>query len=154
MVIADQMRELSEAIAQSNDRISQLAATLSPLLSEVKSSVHALQGRTEDFTALHEVHREDIQGMSRKLQDATKETIAEGDKKLAEIIGRSGDSLVALQTQDIISQRLRKVLTHVRKAEGTDSDADDPLIFRDIGYLSDELPPSEDSMDAGEMELF
>ncbi|QDV09956.1 Methyl-accepting chemotaxis protein McpC [Planctomycetes bacterium Poly30] len=150
IVIADQMRELSEAIAQSNDRISLLTAALTPLLKEVKSSVHSLQGRTSEFTVQNGEHREAIQTMSRKLQNATADTIAAGDEKLAEIIARSGDSLVALQTQDIVSQRLRKILTLVASL-ADNADAKHP---QDIGFLSEELPPSEDSLNAGEMELF
>ena len=154
MVIADQMRELSEAIAESNDRISQLVSTLTPLLRDVKSSVRSLQGRTSEFTVQYEQHRDGIQSMSRQLQDATAETIATGDKTLAEIIGRSGDSLVALQTQDIISQRLRKLLTLTSRHSEDEGLASDLAKIDAPGYLSDDLPPSEESMNAGEMELF
>ncbi|MEM8710161.1 MAG: methyl-accepting chemotaxis protein [Planctomycetota bacterium] len=149
MVIADQMRELSEAIAASNERISELSADLTPLLGEVKTSVHALQGRKEEFTAQNDEHRMSIQSKSRELQDATAETIATGDDKLAEIISRSGESLVALQTQDLIAQRLRRILA----AANPECTSEDPDLGT-IGYLSDDLQPDGDSMGAGEMELF
>lgn len=154
MVIADQMRELSEAIAESNDQISQLTAALGPLLGDLKSSVQSLQGRTETFSGEYEGHREQIAALSQGLQNATAETLASGDEKLEQIISRSGDSLVALQTQDIVSQRLKRILTLMGSAaamDGAGSSEPHPL---DVGFLSDDLPPSDENLNAGEMELF
>lgn len=149
MVIADQMRALSEAIAESNDHISELTGTLSPLLGEVKSSAHALEGRTDEFTALFARHREGIQSMSRDLQSTTSGAMAEGDRRLSDILARSADSLVALQIQDVISQRLRKVRSQLQSMdEGEDNQSGENA------FLSDDLDPNKETMDAGAMELF
>ena len=151
MVIANQMRELSDAIAASNDRISELTSDLSPLLDEIKTSVHGLHGTTTNFTQQHQAHRENISGVSLKLQKTTAETLASGDKNLAEIIGRSAKSLEALQSQDVISQQLRKILSAIH-AEGDPSSL--PEQFQHVGFVSDELVASDEGLLAGEMEMF
>ncbi len=151
MVIADRMRELSDAIAASNDRITELTSDLTPLLDEIKTSVHGLHGKTTGFTEQHKVHREEIGNVSQKLQRVTAETLTSGDENLAEIIGRSGKSLVALQTQDIISQKLRKILAAVHADETT---REIPEQFQHVGFVSEQLDPSKESLDSGEMEMF
>ncbi len=153
MVIADQMRELSDAIAASNDRISELTTELSPLLNEVKDSVHGLHGTTRDFTVQHKRHREDIGDVSHRLQEVTAQTLMSGDENLAEILGRSAKSLEALQSQDIISQKLRKLLAMVY-AGAPERTGPVPERFQHVGFVSDELKPSNECMGPGEMEMF
>jgi methyl-accepting chemotaxis protein len=151
MVIADQMRELSDAVAESNDRISELVQELSPLLDAMRTNVHGLRGATADFTVQHQGHREEIGTVSHRLQEVTSSALGSGDENLAEIIGRSSKSLEALQTQDIIAQKLRKLLDSVHM-----KDVEPPLEerFEHAGFVSEELPGTEDVMGAGEMEMF
>ena len=151
MIIADQMRELSDAIADSNDRISELTSDLSPLLDEIKASAQGLQVKTTDFTEQHQSHRESIGTVSRKLQDVTATALTSGDENLAEIIGRSSKSLEALQTQDIISQKLRKVLATIHAGEDP---ATVPGKFQHVGFVSEDLAPGENRLQSGEMEMF
>lgn len=151
MVIADQMRELSDAIAASNDRISELTSDLSPLLGEIKTSVHSLHGTTTDFARAHQTHREDISDVSQRLQKITAETLISGDENLAEIIGRSGKSLEALQSQDVISQQLRKILATIHAVGNAGSIPDQ---FQHVGFISDDLVPNDEGLASGEMEMF
>lgn len=170
MVIADQMRELSEGIARSNEQISKLAVDLIPLLDDVKSNIASLKGRTDAFSEDFEEHRGKIHQVTTSLQETAEASLTLGDDKLASIIERSNSALVDMQLQDIVSQRLRRIL---RLAEG--NDAEDARALADgvdgsgptavelmkagavtDGYVSEQLEENDEEHDleAGDMELF
>ncbi len=169
MVIAQEMRELSESISASNQEITRLSTELMPLLDQVKSNIGALRQQTGDFNKRFEVERENIGEATRALEGAVRETLSAGDLRLANIVGLSNKSLVDLQLQDIISQRLRRVL-RLNSGESVD-DASRPLLegarrdgptARDqissgeatSGFLSEELSSTQSKLDAGSMMMF
>lgn len=135
MVIADQMSELSEGIAASNEQITSLSEDLLPLLDEVRGTVDSLADRTSSFNDRFADQRERIHRATVELQQVAETSFVSGDEQLAAIIARSNDSLVALQGQDIVSQRLRGLLDLV-DGSSTAKEADG------------------ERMAAGEMELF
>lgn len=160
MVIANQMRALSEAIADSNDRISLLADALSPLLTSLKSNVASLQGRTDTFAEEYADHRVRIGSVTRRLQDTASESLTTADAKLAKILEQSNDSLVSLQSQDIIAQRLRRILMLAAPPDGDVEGSITAGVHSGLftsAYISEDLAgsePAEGSLESGEMELF
>jgi len=169
MVIAQEMRELSENISASNQEITRLATELVPLLDQVKHNIGALRQQTDDFTKRFETERENIGAATRSLEGTVRDTLSAGDLRLANILALSNKSLVDLQSQDIVSQRLRRVLRLSR--DGTVADASRPLLEQarrdgpttreqiDTGsatdsFLSESLSHSEGSLDSGSMMMF
>jgi|GEM_PF-5037414 len=168
MVIADQMRELSEGIARSNEQISKLAVDLIPLLDDVKRNIAGLKERTDSFSDDFEGHRGKIQEVTTNLQEAAETSLTLGDDKLASIIECSNDALVDMQLQDIVSQRLRRILRladgeEVERAKkltkGVDGSGPTATELMQTGavtsgFVSEELEESSEDLEAGEMELF
>ena len=56
---------------------------------------------------------------------------------------------MALQIQDVISQRLRKVQSQLQSMDEGEATSSGENV-----YLSDDLDPNKETMDAGAMELF
>ncbi|MEL6904852.1 MAG: methyl-accepting chemotaxis protein [Planctomycetota bacterium] len=110
MVIAGEMRELSDRIAASNEQVSQLARDLMPLLKDVKRTIADLRGGTEEFAQCYDVERKSIEGITEQLRDTAHRSLAVGDEKIAAIVERSSKALVDLQVQDLVSQRLKRIL--------------------------------------------
>jgi methyl-accepting chemotaxis protein len=169
MVIAQEMRELSENISASNQEITRLATELVPLLDQVKHNIGALRQQTGDFTKRFEAERENIGAATRSLEGTVRETLSAGDQRLANILALSNQSLVDLQSQDIISQRLRRVLR--LNGEGSAEDASKPLLDQarkggpstreqiESGdatdrFLSESLGGRAPNLDAGSMTMF
>lgn len=168
MVIGDQMRELSEGIARSNQLISKLAADLVPLLDDVKSNIAGLRGRTDTFRGESREQRGRIQEVTGELQRTAASSLTLGDDKLESIIQRSNAALVNMQMQDIVAQRLRRILKLTSDSDDVDADVDALLAVSagstaSLAYLLRGGDGSADrngradaggGLGAGEMELF
>lgn len=169
MVIAQEMRELSENISVSNQEITRLATELVPLLDHVKHNIVALREQTDDFTKRFETEREKIGDATRSLEGTVRETLSVGDERLANILALSNKSLVDLQSQDIISQRLRRVLR--LHTQGVVDDVSRPMLENarrdgpsvreqiDSGaatnsFLSESLSGRAADLDAGSVTMF
>lgn len=146
MVIAGEMRELSESIAESNEQVSQLAEALLPLLKDVKERIAGLEAEMGRFADSFGEQRQQISGVTEALHSTTHRTLELGDERIAKIVERSNEALVCLQTQDLISQRLRRAM----RLSGQEVDGGT--------LMSDEIPPAtdggEDALGSGEVMLF
>jgi uncharacterized protein YukE len=110
MVIAREMRELSDNIADSNQEITRLATELTPLLADVQKNISVLRAHTGDFETRFDSEREKIGAATAQLERTVHETLGAGDLRLESVVKLTNDSLVDLQCQDIVSQRLRRVI--------------------------------------------
>lgn len=147
MVIAGEMRSLSEGIAKSNEQITRLAEELLPLLQDVKENIGTLRSSTSDFSGRFDDQRKRIERATDHLRNATHASLSAGDDKLASIIDRSNDALVNLQVQDLVSQRLKRIL----RIMGVPEEGGEFL-----SEILDVAPAAEvdGSLTQGEMELF
>ena len=109
-VIADEMRQLSGSIARSNQQIKDVTNQLAVLLERVKTNISAIGGSTDQFAGQFDQQRGKIERVTAGLREATKSTMTAGDERLAVILERSAKSLQDLQSQDIVAQRLRRIL--------------------------------------------
>lgn len=169
MVIAQEMRELSENIAGSNQEITRLAVALTPLLDNVKRNIGSLNERTDEFGQRFDTERERIRQATTNVETAVRDTLRAGDERLASIVEVSNRSLISLQSQDIVSQRLRRVIS-LNAGAATGGQArgpigaqpcDGPSVAEQIargeatdGFLSDSLSPESATLDSGEMMMF
>jgi methyl-accepting chemotaxis protein len=143
VVIAEEMRRLSENIAESNARIADLSRDLAPILESARANIEDLRSKADDFSASSDQHQTEISCVVDALANSTQRTLEAGDRRLADIIRISNAALVDLQFEDPVAQRLRKLA-----AGFGDGTHDAP------GFVSEQLEASEGGLAAGEIELF
>lgn len=171
-IIAAQMRSLSESIAESNQLISNLTTAIMPMLDGMKRDITKLEQSTGEFGSCFQGSRSRIEDVTENLHRVTSASLRLGDEKLGVIVSRSNSSLVSLQTQDIISQRLRRIISMLDADEAAVGDspklasaAGEPRVRASelvangemtAGYLSEHLDADGDEggLSAGEMEFF
>ncbi|MFK7742197.1 MAG: hypothetical protein AB8H80_17920 [Planctomycetota bacterium] len=107
IVIGDNMRGLSEQIAETNVRISESIAELRPTLLDVDKSTESAAQRTTEFRAEFEREATEVGAVADHLRTMACSILGAADTKVAAIVDCSGNAIQGLQTQDIISQRLR-----------------------------------------------
>lgn len=160
IVIADQMRSLSEEIAKSNEEISGHMAALLPTLEEVGASSAQVDERAAVFSSEFEQQAGQVSSIAAQLRETAEAALGGGDDKLDAILGSSRSALESLQTQDLVSQRLRRVLQILDRTASSVAPRDD---FPDAPvtpekpdvYLSESIGGDEKrELDAGEMMMF
>lgn len=149
IVIADQMRSLSERIGKSNEAISKSIAELLPVLEDVESKTASVDADATGFRKEFSGQAERVLSVSTQLRETVEAVLGGADQRLDGILGSSHRAITSLQTQDLVSQRLRRVLqvldrsgTHPDEASG---DADKP----ERGTETD-----DGQLDAGQMMMF
>ena len=157
-VIADEMRHLSGSIARSNQQIKDLTSQLVQLLQEVKGNIGALAGSTDRFAGQFDQQRGKIERVTTGLRDVTQAVMTAGDERLAVILERSSRSLQDLQSQDIVAQRLRRIL---RLMDGEDAGAVPQFAggdcAGDVTVWGDDSAGDDDpggGMQSGDVQLF
>lgn len=170
IVIADQMRSLSEQIGKSNKEISSSISALLPTLEEVGASSSRVDERAAEFSTEFEGQAEEVGSIAERLRETAHAALDGGDDKLDTILGSSRKAIENLQTQDLVSQRLRRVLqlldrsgVHLTDEPGQPpGDAAEPTPANpregdskpDV-YLSEKMGGEEErELDAGEMMMF
>jgi methyl-accepting chemotaxis protein len=128
VVIADQMRTLSERVGRTNKEISASMNTLLPILEQVDQGSQRLEQRARDFSQEFDRQREDVAAVAGRVQTTARGTLDAADGKLAVIVEHSHRALVQLQTQDIVSQRLQRAAQLVgHRLPATSNSANEPL---------------------------
>jgi len=160
IVIADQMRSLSEEIAKSNEEISEHMAALLPTLEEVGASSAQVDERAAVFSSEFEEQAGQVGAIATQLRETAEAALGGGDDKMDSILGSSRSALESLQTQDLVSQRLRRVL-QILDRTATSADVRDDFADARVMpekpdvYLSDSMGGEEKrELDAGEMMMF
>lgn len=155
IVIADQMRSLSEQIGKSNEMISASISSLLPTLEEVDASSASVDERAASFSKEFEVQAREVGAIADRLRDTAHAALDGGDDKLDKILGNSRSAITSLQTQDLVSQRLRRVLQLLdRSGAEVEHPLATPTAEQDV-YLSDAIGGDDKrELDAGEMMMF
>jgi len=107
--IANEMQQLSKAIAGANKTVFDLATTMSRAVPEL---VHQNQALAEVVNGYAVEAAERITEVDRRvaeLRSAVATTLAESDHALAEIVGESHNALSRLQFQDVCAQGLLQI---------------------------------------------
>jgi methyl-accepting chemotaxis protein len=163
MVIAKEMRELSENIAVSNQRISALTRDLMPLVALIRETLKALGLQARDFRSSIEGQRVRIDQVTQHLETLIRSIESVGDQRLATIVERSNASLVDLQMQDILSQRLRRIQSQVVAQLQANNPGVAPGLMQPnalnqskVGSVDQfaALVPTAEDLGSGEMTLF
>ncbi|MCK5943310.1 MAG: methyl-accepting chemotaxis protein [Planctomycetes bacterium] len=174
IVIADQMRSLSEQIGKSNKEIGASIETLLPTLEDVGASSSRVEERANAFSGEFEVQATEVGQIADRLRQIAQTALDGGDRKMDTILGCSRSAITSLQTQDLVSQRLRRMLQLLDRSGAAPSDeaptrhgagetppgtnpqpdAARPHAEPDV-YLSDSLANADErALDEGEMMMF
>jgi len=151
IVIADHMRTLSEQINRSNGEITSAIEALLPILDDVNQGTKRIEDRAATFAGEFADQARDVEGIAADLQNTAELALRDGDEKIDAILGSSRTAIESLQTQDLVSQRLRRVLQLVDPARGDEAagDATPDTYLSDVMHLD-----GERELEAGEFELF
>ena len=150
IVIADQMRSLSERIGKSNEAISKSIAELLPVLEDVESKTASVDADATGFRKEFSGQAERVLSVSTQLRETVEAVLGGADQRLDGILGSSHRAITSLQTQDLVSQRLRRVL-QVLDRSGTHPDEGGG----DAGKPAKPGTETDDGqLDAGQMMMF
>jgi methyl-accepting chemotaxis protein len=108
-VIANEMKELSRSVAETNASIQTLAGALVELLPSITRSASALHGRAQTFSDQLEASLRDIGARSRHRRQEAAAAVRESDRALALILSKSQGALSHLQFQDVVAQALLRL---------------------------------------------
>jgi methyl-accepting chemotaxis protein len=118
-VIADQMKELSRGVAETNASIQELARVMATLLPGIVRGANSMHARSRDFSDKLQLAMRSIGERSnvRRLEVAA--AVEQSDQALSQIVSSSQSALSHLQFQDAVAQglmRLDSALVDTQKA--------------------------------------
>ncbi len=147
-VIADHMKQLSETVADANEKIAELSSQLLKVLPQMAAQAKDMRTTCDDFSM--EVTGQ-IDNMARgtdELRDVIDAVRTLGRTRLDQIVQTSHEALSHLAFQDTVAQNLRRM---VAMPMGEQEDAPQSDTFATSG---DDDGDGEDAADAGELLLF
>jgi methyl-accepting chemotaxis protein len=115
-VIAEEMARLSKSVAETNQRVQQLASTLSDLLPLMAAQTRELRDRSERFADQANAQISTLDHHIAAMRDNIAATASGSDDAMAQVLRDSNTALSHLQFQDVAAARLRGVTTWVRDA--------------------------------------
>lgn len=124
-VIADQMKRLSEAIAEANTTVNQLSKTLGASLPQLHEQSADLGTA---LTALGEDLRTGIGGVESQVQSLRSDVataLADSDHAIGRMVASTHSALSHLQFQDVCAQQLLSVDTWLHEVHSTVASPDD-----------------------------
>jgi ABC-type transporter Mla subunit MlaD len=143
--IANEMQQLSKAIASANRTVYELASTMAKAVPEL---VHQNQSLARVVDGYAVDARERIDQVDRRvaeLRSAVATTLAESDHALAEIVSESHAALSELQFQDVCAQGLLQIDTWMA---GLSHD-----LAAEMGVHSDIPPPAHVTVSDDDVEV-
>lgn len=148
-VIADHMKQLSETVADANEKIDVLSEHLLRILPQLAEQARGMRSRCEDFSEEIDTQIQSVAASTDELRDAIAQVRRTGNERLDRIVDASHTALAHLAFQDPMSQQLGRVAGQI-------DDLERRLFHGDDAGLAPEPPPAddEDAAGAGEMLLF
>ena len=153
-VIADEMRELSQSVENTNTMVSQLTAQLQNSLPEIQVQVRTMSESISNLVSEMDARNAHLQGVFKSSIDA-------GNTALDKVLSSAHSGLSHLQFQDLMIQDLEGIERLLRNSRQEVAQAIDPESTKDleesaflgtIGAALDEEQAPE--IDAGEVLLF
>lgn len=154
--IANEMQQLSKAIASANKTVYDLSATMSRAVPELVRQNQTLANVVDNYAVEANERIAEVDRRVTELRAAVGNSLAESDHALAEIVGESHNALSRLQFQDVCAQSLLQIDSWVA--------ASCLEVAADLGIEADVPPPvqsnvSEDDVDvdradAGQVMMF
>jgi predicted nucleic acid-binding Zn-ribbon protein len=143
--IANEMQQLSKAIASANKTVCDLANAMEKAVPQLVRQNHALARVVEDYEVEARDRIDAVDRRVAELRVAVGATLAESDNALAEIVTESHAALSRLQFQDVCAQGLLQIDGWVAE---TSRDA-----AADLGVSVDIAPVAHTSVTNDDVEL-
>jgi methyl-accepting chemotaxis protein len=118
-VIADQMKELSRGVAETNASIQELARVMATLLPGIVHGANSMHTRSRDFSDKLQLAMRSIGEQSNARRREVAAAVDQSDQALSQIVSSSQSALSHLQFQDAVAQglmRLDAALVDTQKA--------------------------------------
>lgn len=160
MVIATEMKTLSETIDETNGLVGELTTTLSHLLPQIVRQNQMMQERSQKFADALNEQISKLEEAREEMQEAITESLHNSDERINRILKASQGALSHLQFQDPTIQSLRRIDQYIGEFEetliallGLHTELDESRYMLNLG---DEMGASQDelSMENGEVMLF
>jgi len=147
-VIADHMKQLSETVADANEKIAELSNQLLKVLPEMAAQAREMRATCDDFSSEVTVQIDDVARRTDELRDVIDAVRNLGRERLDVIVQTSHKAIGHLAFQDMVAQNLRRMVT---MPFGDDLEA---APASDTFATDGEVADGEDAADAGELLLF
>jgi methyl-accepting chemotaxis protein len=118
-VIAAEMKELSQAIANTSTTVKTLAQTLGILLPQLDGGMSGLRNHSKDFSSSLAVDIRELAEKSATQREQVEAALAASDVTLGSIVKASQSALSHLQFQDVVSQGLMRMDGVARETEAS-----------------------------------
>ncbi|MDX2018944.1 MAG: methyl-accepting chemotaxis protein [Deltaproteobacteria bacterium] len=115
-VIATDMKNLSQAIADLNGTISGLARTVQSLIPKLASGVETMSLKSHDFSETLRAGMSEIEEVSIRQRNEVNQALETSDQAMSRIIRASHQALSHLQFQDAVAQGLMRLDSRARDA--------------------------------------
>ena len=115
-VIATDMKNMSQAIADLNNTISALARTVEGLIPKMMSGVESMSSRSHEFSQELGAGMSELEHLSKAQRKEVNLALDASDDAMSRIIRASHEALSHLQFQDAVAQGLLRLDTRAREA--------------------------------------
>jgi hypothetical protein len=109
MVIAKEMKQLSETVDKANQQVSALVKILLVLLPDISAQTSTMKGCSTQFSGSLGRCMDNLREARAQMEAGIKTSLQRGDARLERILASSRDALSHLQFQDPTVQSLRRM---------------------------------------------
>jgi hypothetical protein len=115
--IAEEMKRLSQSVAEANERVQAMAGSLRTLLPQMAAQTHELRQRVDHFA--DEASRQIVEGdeQAAGMRHDITATLSSSDDAVAQVLNDSHKALSHLQFQDVAAQRLLHIDAWIREVQ-------------------------------------
>jgi methyl-accepting chemotaxis protein len=115
--IAEEMKRLSQSVAEANERVQAMAGSLRTLLPQMAAQTHELRQRVDHFA--DEASRQIAEGdeQAAEMRHEITSTLSSSDDAVAQVLNDSHKALSHLQFQDVAAQRLLHIDAWIREVQ-------------------------------------
>jgi methyl-accepting chemotaxis protein len=115
--IAEEMKRLSQSVAEANERVQTMASSLRTLLPQMAAQTHELRQRVDHFA--EEANRQIVEGdeQAAEMRRDITSTLSSSDDAVAQVLNDSHKALSHLQFQDVAAQRLLHIDAWIREVQ-------------------------------------
>jgi hypothetical protein len=159
MVIAKEMKQLSETVDKANQQVSALVKILLVLLPDISAQTSTMKGCSTQFSGALGRCMDNLREARAQMEAGIKTSLQRGDARLERILASSRDALSHLQFQDPTVQSLRRMEMFLMRLEqhlagllALEQVQQDAVFMVNLG---DQVSAEESiDLDAGELLLF
>ncbi|MEM9695063.1 MAG: methyl-accepting chemotaxis protein [Myxococcota bacterium] len=153
-VIADHMKQLSQTVADANEKIDVLSEHLLRILPQLAEQARSMRERCTDFSDTIEGQIEVVSATTNELRQAISEVRRLGGERLDTIVSASHSALGHLAFQDPVAQQLQQLENEVGGLGGRIRNPHGVVEAEAVEVAVSAEQQDDSGIDAGELLLF